>query len=67
MPGILPPFETNTVQQVQSISMILPDTGEVFDHALVRPLVARYANTPVSLARIVTHPRVAGMPGNNYP
>jgi phosphatidylserine/phosphatidylglycerophosphate/cardiolipin synthase-like enzyme len=52
MAGILPPFETATVQSVQSTILVLPDTETVFDHAMVRPQVARFANTPLCLARI---------------
>ncbi len=54
MAGILPPFETLSVQSVQSAILVLPDTEEVLDHAMVRPHVARFADTPVFLSRIQT-------------
>lgn len=54
MPGIIPPFSTLSVQSVQKASLILPDTEQVFDHAIARPQVARYASSPLFLSRIQT-------------
>ncbi len=54
MPGIIPPFETLSVQSVQSAILVLPDTENVFDHAMVRPHVARYASSALFLSRIQT-------------
>lgn len=54
MSGIIPPFETLSVQSVQSAILVLPDTENVFDHAMTRPHVARYACSPIILSRIQT-------------
>jgi phosphatidylserine/phosphatidylglycerophosphate/cardiolipin synthase-like enzyme len=54
MAGILPFFETLNVQSVQAATLVLPDTEEVFDHAMARPQVARFADNPLSLSRIQT-------------
>jgi phosphatidylserine/phosphatidylglycerophosphate/cardiolipin synthase-like enzyme len=52
MAGIAPLFETNSVQQTQTISLMLPDPNS-FDpaHVIARPLIARYANTNILLTR----------------
>lgn len=59
MPGIITPFETLSVQSVQSAILVLPDTDEVFDHAMTRPHVARYADSPLFLSKIQTSSPVA--------
>jgi hypothetical protein len=59
MPGIIPPFETLSVQSVQSAILVLPDTEEVFDHAMARPHVARFAGSALFLSRIQTSSPIA--------
>ena len=54
MAGIVPPFETLNVQSVQATTLVLPDTEVVFDHAMTRPHVARFADNPLFLSRIQT-------------
>lgn len=54
MAGILPPFDASTVQSVQTVTIVLPDTDTVRDHAMVRPGIARFADKPLLLSRITT-------------
>ena len=54
MAGILPPFDASTVQSVQTMTIVLPDTDTVLDHAIVRPGIARFADKHLLLSRVTT-------------
>jgi phosphatidylserine/phosphatidylglycerophosphate/cardiolipin synthase-like enzyme len=54
MPGFIPPFETTTVQSVQAVTIVLPDNEVVLDHAMTRPGLARFANSPLALCKVQT-------------
>lgn len=52
MPGILPPFDTANVQQVQDVSIELPDAERQPGDLLTRPGIARYANSLIALSEV---------------
>ncbi len=52
MTGLLPPFDTATVQSIQSAMVTLPDTDVVGDQVMVRPHIARYADSVLPFTRI---------------
>ena len=54
MPGIIPLFQTSAVQSVQAITIVLPDSEVIPDHAMTRPHIARFANSPLALSRVQT-------------
>lgn len=63
MPGIIPPFDVTTVQSVQAVTIVLPDSEVVLDDAMTRPNLARFANSPLSLCKVQTSaPQVVSCP-----
>lgn len=52
MPGLIPPFDPASSMAVQAAVLVLPDTTQVFDHAMARPQIARFASSPLFLSRI---------------
>ncbi len=52
MSSIRPPFDTTNIQSVLGIELELPDARRALTDPIIRPNIARYANSKINLSRI---------------